>query len=123
VNRPSGVPGELLEDDRPDERAKRPIGIARPVLDRANERDEVRQDGIASCDIIDGSLERDPGHASITPISHQKNAGLLPSAWAVDSASPDISMLATFAMTAFRNLRRFYGDAAARGWAIVTCLV
>jgi hypothetical protein len=48
----------LLEYDRAHERGERPVRIPRTVADRADAGDEVREDGVARCDLVDRSLKR-----------------------------------------------------------------
>ena len=54
LGRPSG---QLLEDDRADERAERPVGIAWPMRDRSDLGDEIRQHRIPSGDLVDCGAE------------------------------------------------------------------
>jgi hypothetical protein len=54
VDCPRGPAGQLLEDDRADQRAEVPVGIARPVGDRSDESDEVGQHGIPLGHVVDG---------------------------------------------------------------------
>lgn len=67
-----GPTGQLLKDDRPDERAEAPVGVAGPVLDRSDEPDEVSEHGIASRDVVDRGGQRGRAHA--TPLSGGRRA-------------------------------------------------
>jgi hypothetical protein len=50
----------LLEDDRAHEGGERAVRVARPVADRADANDEVGENGIARCDLVDRRPERAP---------------------------------------------------------------
>ena len=60
VDRLGRAAGELLEDDRADERAEGAVRVARPVADRPDAGDEVGEHGIARGDLVDRRLERVP---------------------------------------------------------------
>ena len=60
VDRLRRAAGELLEDDRAHERGERPVRVARAVADRPDARDEVGEDGIARCDLVDRRLSASP---------------------------------------------------------------
>ena len=53
-------PCELLVDDRTQKCSEGTVGVARSMLDRPGERDEMGEHGIAGRDFVDRCGERDP---------------------------------------------------------------
>src|SRR5262249_25214878 len=53
---------ELLEDDRADQRAERPVRVARRVADRPHSSDERREHGIAGGNLVDRRPQRRTSH-------------------------------------------------------------
>jgi len=57
VDRLGSSSGQLLEDDRADEGAERPVGIARTMLDGPRTGDELREHRVPRGDVVDRGTE------------------------------------------------------------------
>jgi mono/diheme cytochrome c family protein len=66
--------GKLLIDDRANERTELSVWIARTVLDRPRECNEVRQDRITSRDLVDRSSQGNARHGNTLPNSNGQSA-------------------------------------------------
>jgi hypothetical protein len=82
MDRARRVAGQLLKDDRSNKHPEMPVRIARPVLERACQLDEVGEHGIARRDLGDGLSKRKRGpRPDATESSYRKFFKAGASAW------------------------------------------